>query len=290
MADTVTFNAESRAQVGKGAARATRRLGKVPAVIYGANKDPEPISISPAQLRTALGQPGFFATLFDIDIDGNRQQVLCRDLQVHPVTDVPMHLDFLRVTERTRINLEIQVTFTNEEESPGLKGGGVLNIVRYAVEVVCRAGAIPEDFVADLTGLEVGDSIHISDISLPEGVNRPSPTATSPSRPSRPRPWRRWKTISTRTAKRAKPRKARTARPRARTAPTKARSSPPPPIWASRPCDWLWDLETRVRSTETTDTISASWRRTRLSAAMGFLRRAPSSRAMSVKARSPASA
>ncbi len=175
MADTVTFNAESRAQVGKGAARATRRLGKVPAVIYGANKDPEPISISPAQLRTALGQPGFFATLFDIDIDGNRQQVLCRDLQVHPVTDVPMHLDFLRVTERTRINLEIQVTFTNEEESPGLKGGGVLNIVRHAVEVVCRAGAIPEEFVADLTGLEVGDSIHISDISLPEGVK---PTIT----------------------------------------------------------------------------------------------------------------
>ena len=175
MADTVTFNAESRAQVGKGAARATRRLGKVPAVIYGANKDPEPISISPAQLRTALGQPGFFATLFDIDIDGNQQQVLCRDLQVHPVTDVPMHLDFLRVTERTRINLEIQVTFANEGESPGLKGGGVLNIVRHAVEVVCRAGAIPEEFVADLTGLEVGDSIHISDISLPEGVK---PTIT----------------------------------------------------------------------------------------------------------------
>lgn len=175
MADTVTFNAESRAQVGKGAARATRRLGKVPAVIYGANKDPEPISISPAQLRTALGRPGFFATLFDINIDGNQQQVLCRDLQVHPVTDVPMHLDFLRVTERTRINLEIQVTFTNEQESPGLKGGGVLNIVRHAVEVVCRAGAIPEEFVADLTGLEVGDSIHISDISLPEGVK---PTIT----------------------------------------------------------------------------------------------------------------
>ena len=175
MADTVTFNAESRAQVGKGAARATRRLGKVPAVIYGANKDPEPISISPAQLRTALGRPGFFATLFDINIDGNQQQVLCRALQVHPVTDVPMHLDFLRVTERTRINLEIQVTFTNEQESPGLKGGGVLNIVRHAVEVVCRAGAIPEEFVADLTGLEVGDSIHISDISLPEGVK---PTIT----------------------------------------------------------------------------------------------------------------
>mgnify|MGYP003670700053 FL=1 len=175
MADTVTFNAESRAQVGKGAARATRRIGKVPAVIYGANKDPEPISITPAQLRAALAQPGFFATLFDMDVDGNQQQVLCRELQVHPVTDAPMHLDFLRVTERTRINLEIQVRFENEEESPGLKGGGVLNIVRHAVEVVCRAGAIPEEFVADLTGLDVGDSIHISDITLPDGVK---PTIT----------------------------------------------------------------------------------------------------------------
>ena len=175
MADTVTFNAESRAQVGKGAARATRRIGKVPAVIYGANKDPEPISITPAQLRAALAQPGFFATLFDMDVDGNQQQVLCRELQVHPVTDAPMHLDFLRVTERTRINLEIQVRFENEEESPGLKGGGVLNIVRHAVEVVCRAGAIPEEFVAALTGLDVGDSIHISDITLPDGVK---PTIT----------------------------------------------------------------------------------------------------------------
>ncbi len=175
MADTVTFNAESRAQVDKGAARATRRIGKVPAVIYGANKDPEPISITPAQLRAALAQPGFFATLFDMDVDGNQQQVLCRELQVHPVTDAPMHLDFLRVTERTRINLEIQVRFENEEDSPGLKGGGVLNIVRHAVEVVCRAGAIPEEFVADLTGLDVGDSIHISDITLPDGVK---PTIT----------------------------------------------------------------------------------------------------------------
>jgi large subunit ribosomal protein L25 len=175
MADTVTFNAESRAQVGKGAARAIRRSGKVPAVIYGANKDPEPISITPAQLRAALAQPGFFATLFDMDVDGNQQQVLCRELQVHPVTDVPMHLDFLRVTERTRINLEIQVNFINEEESPGLKGGGVLNIVRHAVEVVCRAGAIPEEFVVDLTGLDVGDSVHISDITLPDGVK---PTIT----------------------------------------------------------------------------------------------------------------
>lgn len=170
MADTVTFKAESRAQVGKGASRATRREGKVPAVIYGANKDPEAITIDPAELRTALAQPGFFATLFDIDVGGNSQQVLCRDLQVNPVTDVPMHADFLRVTERTRINVDIPVEFENEEESPGLRGGGVINVVRHTIEVICRAGAIPESFVVDLSGLEVGDSVHISDIDLPDGV------------------------------------------------------------------------------------------------------------------------
>ncbi len=170
MTDTVTISAESRAQVGKGAARATRRQGRVPAVIYGANKDPEPISIDPAQLRAARMQPGFFATLFDIDVGGSAQQVLCRDLQLHPVTDVPMHADFLRVTERTQINVEIPVSFMNEEESPGLKGGGVLNVVRHVVEVICRAGAIPNDIEVDLTGLDVGDSVHISEITLPDGV------------------------------------------------------------------------------------------------------------------------
>ena len=170
MADTVTFNAESRALVGKGAARATRRNGRVPAVVYGANKDPESISIDPAQLRTARMQPGFFATLFDVDLDGKNQQVLCRDLQLHPITDVPMHADFLRVTESTRISVEIPVNFENATESPGLKGGGVLNVVRHVVEVMCRAGSIPNDILVDLTGREVGDSIHISEINLPDGV------------------------------------------------------------------------------------------------------------------------
>lgn len=170
MSDTVTFDAESRALVGKGASRAARRNGRVPAVIYGANKDPEPITIDPRQLRAARMQPGFFATLFDVSLNGNKQQVLCRDLQLHPVTDQPMHADFLRVTESTRINVEIPVVFTNEEESPGLKSGGVLNVVRYEVEVMCRAGAIPDDIVVDLTGLEVGDSFHISSIELPAGV------------------------------------------------------------------------------------------------------------------------
>ncbi len=170
MADTVTFNAESRARVGKGAARAERRNGRVPAVIYGANKDPEAISIDPAQLRAARMQPGFFATLLEVEVEGNSQQVLCRDLQLHPVTDSPMHADFLRVTERTQINVEIPVSFENEEESPGLRQGGVLNVVRHVVEVICRAGSIPNDITVDLAGLEIGDSVHISNVSLPDGV------------------------------------------------------------------------------------------------------------------------
>jgi len=96
--------------------------------------------------------------------------VLCRDLQLHPVTDRPMHADFLRVTERTQINVEIPVSFENEEESPGLRQGGVLNVVRHVVEVICRAGSIPNEISIDLTGLEIGDSVHISSVSLPDGV------------------------------------------------------------------------------------------------------------------------
>ncbi len=175
MTETITFSAAARTRVGKGAARAARKAGAVPAIVYGANKDPLPITIDPRALRAELSKPGFFATLYDIDCDGQKERVLCRDLHLHPVTDVPMHADFLRVTESTQINVDIAVLFENEDESPGLKGGGVLNIVRHSVEVICRAGAIPDSIVIDLTGREVGDSIHISEVSLPDGVQ---PTIT----------------------------------------------------------------------------------------------------------------
>lgn len=170
MTETTTFSAEARTRVGKGAARAARRAGTVPAVVYGANKDPLPVTINPMALRTEIHKPGFFATLYDIECDGQKERVLCRDLQLHPVTDVPIHADFLRVTESTRLNVDIAVLFENEEESPGLKGGGVLNIVRHSVEVMCRAGSIPDSIIIDLTGREVGDSIHISEVNLPAGV------------------------------------------------------------------------------------------------------------------------
>jgi len=175
MTQTHVFSAHVRTQVGKGAARAARRAGSVPAVIYGAGKEPLPITIDPRALRVEINKPGFFATLFDIDCDGTTEHVLCRDLQLHPVTDVPLHADFLRVTDQTLIDVEIAVLFENEEESPGLKVGGVLNIVRHTVEVNCRAGAIPESIVIDLTGREIGDSIHISEVGLPAGVR---PTIT----------------------------------------------------------------------------------------------------------------
>ena len=170
MAQHIALTAETRAQAGKGAARAIRRNGRIPAVIYGDSKDPLSISLDPRELNRELNKPGFFATLIDISLDGSKNLVLCRDIQLHPVTDVAMHADFLRVTDRTRIAVEVPVHFLNEEDCPGLRAGGVLNIVRHEVELNCRAGAIPSEIAIDLANSEIGDSIHISDVSLPDGV------------------------------------------------------------------------------------------------------------------------
>ncbi len=175
MVDSTVLPATERPRIGKGGARAERRAGRVPAIVYGAKADPLSISIDPKILNAELSKPGFFSQLFDIDVAGKSQRVLCRDVQYHPVTSVALHADFLRVSAATRINVEVQVNFTNEEESPGLKLGGVLNIVRHAVELNCRADAIPSELIADLTGTEIGDSIHISSITLPDGVE---PTIT----------------------------------------------------------------------------------------------------------------
>jgi len=170
MAQHIALTAETRTQVGKGAARATRRNGRIPAVIYGDSKEPLSISLDPRQLNRELSHSGFFSTLIDITLDGQQNLVLCRDIQVHALTDAPLHADFLRVTDRTRIAVEVPVQFLNEEECPGLRAGGVLNIVRHEVELNCRAGAIPSELTVDLAKLDIGDSIHISDIELPDGV------------------------------------------------------------------------------------------------------------------------
>jgi large subunit ribosomal protein L25 len=170
MADIGTMAAERRAQGGKGTARAARRAGQVPAVIYGNREEPVMITVERRVLERGLHDPNFFIHLLDLEIDGSKHRVLPRDAQFHPVTDVPLHVDFLRFDATRKLNVEVPVTFENEEECPGIRQGGVLNVVRHAIEVVCTADRIPDGFTIDLTGLDVGDSIHASAITLPEGV------------------------------------------------------------------------------------------------------------------------
>lgn len=171
MADVMVLSAQKRSHLGTGGARALRRDGRVPAIIYGAKADPVSISVDARLLGFELGKPGFFATLFDIDLDGDKERVLCRDLQLDPIKDSPIHIDFLRVSAASRIDVAVPVHFVNEDACPGLKRGGVLNIVRHEIELSCRADSIPSQITVDLTGREIGDSVHISSITLPEGVS-----------------------------------------------------------------------------------------------------------------------
>ncbi len=170
MADKNILAVELRERAGKGAARATRRAGRVPAVIYGGKIEPSMISVDPRELNQELNKAGFFGRVFHIGAGENAQQVLPRDVQFDPVSDRPIHVDFMRLTADIKVNVEVLVIFTNEELSPGLKVGGVLNIVRRTLELVCIPVAIPESITVDLTGLELGDSIHLSHIDLPEGA------------------------------------------------------------------------------------------------------------------------
>ncbi len=170
MADTIVIEAEARDRAGKGAARAARKAGLIPSVIYGDKQPPVPIAIDALRLKLLMRDPGYATFLYDIKVGDSSHRALARDVQYDPVTDQVIHVDFLRVSARTTITVEVPVQFINEEEAPGLKVGGVLNVVRYTIEVVCRADSIPEKLVCDLTGVELGDSIHISAFDLPEGV------------------------------------------------------------------------------------------------------------------------
>ena len=175
MSDEVILNAEVRERVGKGAARATRREGKVPAVIYGGKQAPLSISLEEKEITRQIHKPGFFSHLITVKVGKDKHTVLARDLQLHPLKDSPTHLDFLRVAKDAKIEVAVPVVFINEEKSPGLTRGGMLNIVRHEVELLCTANAIPEELEGDLTGLDIGDSLHISAFALPEGV---TPTIT----------------------------------------------------------------------------------------------------------------
>jgi large subunit ribosomal protein L25 len=175
MDDIHTLAAEPKEGAGKGAARAARREGRIPGVIYGAKKAPVMVTLDPQEVHREIRGGGFFTTLFDVKVSGGNERVLARDLQLHPVSEKPLHIDFLRVSTSTVVVVEVPCNFINDEESPGIKRGGVLNVVRYTLELSCRADAIPNEIVVDLTGLDIGDSVHISQIDLPEGV---TPTIT----------------------------------------------------------------------------------------------------------------
>jgi large subunit ribosomal protein L25 len=170
MADITSLPARARDRAGKGAARSTRRAGLVPGVVYGNKETPLLIAMEPRHLAPQVNKNGFFTRIFELDIDGKKHRVLPRDVQFHPVTDRPEHVDFLRVSASTRVTVGVPVRIVNEAASPGVKKGGVINIVRHTVDLVCQADKIPPAIIIDLTGKEIGDSIHISHIPLPEGV------------------------------------------------------------------------------------------------------------------------
>ncbi len=163
--------AEARAGTGKGAARQARREGKVPGIVYGDGKEPSPIQIEFNSLLTKLRAGRFMSTLWNLKVDGQDDvRVVCRGVQRDVVKDLPTHIDFMRLHRNTRVNLFIHVTFENHEKAPGLKRGGTLVVVRPEVELMVTASEIPDHITVDLTGRQIGDSIHINDIELPAGV------------------------------------------------------------------------------------------------------------------------
>jgi len=170
MATVKEIKATARPRAGKGAARAVRREGRVPGVIYGNNQPPLNISLDHAELRQRIYAGKFLTSLYDIDVDGTRHRVIPRDFQLDPVRDLPVHVDFMRLGEGATIRVRIPIHVVNAEQSPGVKRGGTVNIVTHTLDVRCRADAIPEAFEVDVTGLEINHSMHLSDIQLPPDV------------------------------------------------------------------------------------------------------------------------
>lgn len=171
MADTTIINGNLRNSTGKGSARAARRAGRIPAIIFGDKKETISIDIEEREYKKIMNQSGIFNRLLDLSVNGKSNLVLTRDIQFHPVSENPLHVDFLRIGKGSNINVSVPVSFVNEELSPGLKSGGVLNTVRFELELVCPADIIPEKIEIDLEGLVVGDSIKISSVNLPDGVS-----------------------------------------------------------------------------------------------------------------------
>lgn len=164
------LKAQARSGVGKGAARALRREGLIPAVIYGDKKPPLPIAISYKEAMRSIYAGGFLSHVVTVEVDGEKHRVIPRDYQLDPVKDKALHVDFLRIGKGAKINVQVPVHFANEDKSPGIKRGGVLNVVHHTLDLTVDADNIPEEIVIDLSGLDVGDSIHIASIKLPAGA------------------------------------------------------------------------------------------------------------------------
>ncbi|MFB0611466.1 50S ribosomal protein L25/general stress protein Ctc [Aurantiacibacter poecillastricola] len=169
MSEALKLPAEMRERAGKGASRALRREGRVPAVIYGGKDEPTPIHVEEKELVKQLMTGHFMNSIVEVTVGGKTTRTLPKDVALDPVTDRPIHADFLRLAKGAKIDVNVPVVFLNEEASPGLKKGGVLNVVRHELELICEADKIPGEIEIDVTGLEVGDSVHISAVTLPEG-------------------------------------------------------------------------------------------------------------------------
>lgn len=170
MATVQQMKASLRPKAGKGAARAARYSGRVPGVIYGESKPPVLVLLEHDDLKKRIYSGRFLTTLYELDVDGEKHRVIPRDFQLDAIKDLPMHVDFLRVSEGATIRVHIPVHVLNTDASPGVKRGGAVNIVTHTVEVVCPADAIPESIDVDITGLEISHSRHLSDVSLPPGL------------------------------------------------------------------------------------------------------------------------
>jgi large subunit ribosomal protein L25 len=170
MSEQLTLPAETRDRAGKGASRALRRDGRVPAVVYGQKKDALSIHVEEKLLSKMLSSGHFMNSVVMIEVGGKPTRTLPKAIDFHPVSSRPVHVDFLRISEHTKVNVAVPMRFDNEDGSPGLKRGGVLNVVVHELEIVCDAAHIPSEIHVPLDGLEIGDSVHISEVKLPEGV------------------------------------------------------------------------------------------------------------------------
>ena len=175
MAEALELKAWTRPRSGKGGARSVRREGRIPGILYGGGEDPVQLAVDDKAIRLQLLTGHFQSTIFTLDVEGKKTRVIPRGVQLDPVRDFPIHVDFMRVAKDALVTVAVPVHFLNEAASPGIKRGGILNVVRHEIEVRCPADAIPNHFDVDLTGLEIGDSVHISAMKLPEGVK---PTIT----------------------------------------------------------------------------------------------------------------